>query len=111
MSYPIGPASAGPRVIPLALGGSTYYSRLAIANPNELLAVQTDLTIKFVRVDGTVMEVEEVSLSPRGQHTRVLPETFQSGYVQIRSNMPIRIVGALGTRDSPFLEQVPVLDQ
>ena len=111
MSYPIGPASAGPWVIPLALGGSTYYSGLAIANPNELLAVQTEVTIEFVEADGTVMEVEEVSLSPRGQHTRVLPETFQSGYVRIRSNMPIRIVGALGTRDSRFLEQVPVLDQ
>ena len=111
MSYPIGPASAGPWVIPLALGRSTYYSGLAIANPNELLAVQADVTIKFVQADGTVMEVEEVSLSPRGQHTRVSPETFQSGYVRIRSNMPIRIVGALGTRDSRFLEQVPVLDQ
>ena len=111
MSYPIGPASAGPRVIPLALGGSTYYSRLAIANPNELLAVQTDLTIKFVRVDGTVMEVEEVSLFPKGQHTGVLSETFQSGYVRISSNMAIRIVGALGTQDLRLLEQLPVLGQ
>ena len=110
MSYPIGPASAGPWVIPLALGGSTYYSGLAIANPNELLAVQTDLTIEFVQADGTVVEVEEVSLSPRGQHTGVSPETLQSGYVRITSNMPVRIVGALGTRDLRLLEQVPVLE-
>jgi len=111
MSYPIGPASQGPWVIPLALGGSTYYSGLAIANPNELLTVQTDITIEIVSSDGTVGNTEQVSLSPRRQHTAVVPETFQSGYVRITSNMPVRIVGALGTRDLRFLEQMPALER
>lgn len=111
MSYPIGPASQGPWVIPLALGGSTYYSGLAIANPNELLTVQTDITIEIVSSDGTVGNTEQVSFSPRRQHTAVVPETFQSGYVRITSNMPVRIVGAIGTRDLRLLEQMPVLER
>ena len=111
MVYPIGPASTGPWVLPLALGGSTYYSGLAMANPNERLAVQTEFTIEVVQSDGTVLNAEEVSLSPGRQHTAVVAETLQSGYVRISSNMPLGIVGALGTRDSRLLEQIPVIER
>ncbi len=111
MSYPVGPPSVGPWVVPLAFGGSRFYSGLAIANPSELLNAGADVTIEIIHADGTVMHVEEVSLPPRGLHTQVLPETLRSGYVRITSDMPIRIVGVLGTRDSRLLEQVNAVER
>ena len=102
-------ALSGTWIIPLAFGGSTYYSGFAIANPNELRAVQTDVTIEVVQSNGTVIDTEEVSFSPRGQYTAVVPDGLDSGYIRITANMPVRVLGAIGTKDFRLLEQIPAL--
>ena len=79
MSYPIGDRRAESWVIPLALGGSDYYSGYAITNPNELLAVQTDVTIEVPDSSGALIETSSVSLSPRRQHAAVTPRELTSG--------------------------------
>ena len=107
MSYPIGDRRAESWVIPLALGGSNYYSGYAIANPNELLAVQTDVTIEVRDSSGALIETSFVSLSPRCQHATVTPREMTSGWVRITSNMAVGLVAAIGTADSSVLEQVP----
>ena len=56
MSYPVETALAQNWIIPFALGGSEYYSGYAIANPNEVVTVQTDVTIDIVSGDGSVIE-------------------------------------------------------
>ncbi len=107
MSYPLRDAARN-WMVPFALGGSDYYSGYAIANLNELLAVQTDVTIEVFANDGALIETTQVSMSPRRQHAAVVPEGLTSGYLRITSNMPVALVAALGTRDRRLLEQVPV---
>ena len=107
MSYPVGDRRAENWVIPLALGGSGYYSGYAIANPNELLAAQTDVTIEVRDSGGALIETSSVSLSPRRQHSAVTPRELTSGWVRITANMPVGLVAAIGTADSSVLEQVP----
>ena len=109
MSYPFGPSASGTWIIPLALGGSTYYSGFAIANLNESLAVQTDVTVEVVQSNGTVIDTEEVSLSPRDRYTAVVPNGLDSGYIRITANMLVRVLGAIGTKDLRLLEQIPAL--
>ncbi len=107
MSYPIGDRRTEMWVIPLALGGSDYYSGYSIANPNELLAVQTDVTIEVRDSSGVLIDTSLVSLSPRRQHAAVTPRELASGWVRITANMPVGLVAAIGTADSSVLEQVP----
>ena len=107
MSYPLRAAALN-WMVPFALGGSDYYSGYAIANLNELLAVQTDVTIEVFASDGALIETTQVSMSPRRQHAAVVPEGLTSGYLRITSNIPVALVAALGTRDRRLLEQVPV---
>jgi hypothetical protein len=90
---------------------SGYYSGYAIANPNAMLAVQTEATIEVVDANGNVLQTQEVSLSPRGMHTGVVPESALSGYVRITANMPVRVVGSIGTSEARLLEQVPAIAQ
>ena len=109
MSYPLWVDSARSWIVPFALGGLDYYSGYAIANLNEMLAVQTDVTIEVFRNDGTIIESSQVSLSPRQGYAAMVPAELTSGYVRITSNMPVGLVASLGTRDARLLEQVPVL--
>ncbi len=111
MSYALGPPSATPWVVPFALGGNRYYTGLAIVNPSENSDAGAEATVESVQADGTVVNVQEISLLPGAQYAQVLPEELQSGYLRIRSNVPIGIVVALGTRDSRVLEQVPALQR
>jgi hypothetical protein len=108
MSYPLGEATSNNWVLPFALSTGGFFSGYAITNPNTMLTVQTDVTIKIVASDGTVLATE-VSLSPREQHTGVVPQGLGPGYVQITANMPIRVLGSIGTADSSLLEQVPAI--
>ena len=109
MSYPVGRATSNNWILPFALSTGGYFSGYAITNPNTLLAVQTDVTVETVLADGTVFDTELVSLSPRGQHADVIPLGVGPGYVRITANMPIRVLGSIGTSDSSLLEQVPAI--
>jgi len=109
MSYPVGVATSNNWVLPFVLSTGGYYSGYAITNPNTLLAVQTDVTIEVILADGTVFDTEQVSLSPRGQHAGVVPPGVGPGYVRITANMPIRVLGSIGTTDSSLLEQLPAI--
>ncbi len=107
MSYPFR-SPARNWIVPFALGGTDFYSGYAIANLNEMLAVQTDVTIEVFGNDGTLVETSQISLSPRRSYVAVVPEGLTPGYLRITSNMPVALVAAVGTRDRRLLEQVPV---
>ena len=107
MSYPLR-GTARNWIVPFAMSGSDFYSGYAIANLNESLAVQTDVTIEVFSNSGALVGTTQVSLSPRRQHVAVVPEGLASGYLRITANMPVGLVAALGTRSGSILEQVPV---
>ena len=106
MCYVIGGGTATTWTIPLALGG-TYYSGIAIANPNQMLAVQTDVVIETFASDGSLVRQSEVSLSPGAQYTAVVGMELTTGWVRVTANLPVSVVAAIGTHDASQLEQVP----
>ena len=106
MCYLIGGGTATAWTIPLTLGG-TYYSGIAIANPNQMLAVQTDVVIETFASEGSLVRSSEVSLSPGAQYTAVVGTELTTGWVRVTANLPVSVVAAIGTHDASQLEQVP----
>jgi len=109
MFYPIQDSAAADWIIPFVSSSNSYFTGYAIANPNELLAVQADVQVEVVNSAGTVIDKTTISLSPRSRQTSVIAVAVQSGYLRVTSNMPIHIVGAIGTRDGRLLDQLPAL--
>jgi len=107
--YPISDSAAREWLIPFAATSSPYFTGYAIANPNELLTVQTDVQVEVVNSAGAVTDKRTVSLSPRSRHASVIAAGVQSGYLRLTSNMPIHVVDAIGTDDGRLLDQVPPL--
>jgi hypothetical protein len=48
-------------------------------------------------------------LSPRHRIAALIPEGVTSGYIRITSNLPVFALGAIGTRDSRTLEEIPAI--
>jgi hypothetical protein len=109
MSYPVGGPSGTSWVLPFGVSGGGYFTGYAISNPNALLTVQTDVTIEVFAADGSLVESRQVSLSPRGMSTGLIPDGVGSGFIRISSNMPVRVVGSVGTSDPATLERVPAI--
>ena len=107
--YPTQDSAAMDWIIPFASNSNSYFTGYAIANPNELLAVQTDVQVEVVNSAGTVIDKTTISLSPRSRQASVVIADVQSGYLRFTSNMPIHIVGAIGTRNGRLLDQLPAL--
>jgi hypothetical protein len=107
--YPIQDSAATDWLIPFATSSDLYYSGYAIANPNELLAVQTDVHVEVLNSAGAVIDRKTISLSARSRQASIVDVRLQSGYLRFTSNMPIHIVGAIGTRNGRLLDQLPAL--
>jgi hypothetical protein len=106
MLYSATDTSANSWILPFASSAGGYFTGYAIANPNEMLTVQTDVTVEFVSRSGAVIDRTTISLSPANRHVAMIAEG-RSGYVRITSNFPIQVVGAIGTKDGTTLDQVP----
>ena len=100
---------SGNWLVPFVSSESGYFTGYAIANPNELLTVQTDVTIQIVNPDGTIHSTTRVSLSPRSRTTAMIPPGIATGYLRITANMPIHVLGAIGTVDGRLLKAIPAL--
>jgi len=107
--YPISDTAATDWIIPFVSNSSVYFSGYAIANPNEMLTVQTDVQVEVLNSAGTVIDRSTISLSPRSRQASVVAADVQSGYLRFTSNLPIHIVGAIGTRNGRLLDQLPAL--
>src|SRR5262245_31188895 len=108
MLYPVSDSGGNRWILPFASSVGSYFTGYAISNPNEFLAVQTDVTIEIVDRSGNVIGTNSVSLSRAARYAAMVPEG-RSGYVRIRSNLPIHVLGAIGTKDGTTLDQIPAL--
>jgi len=108
---PISDAGATFWMMPFAVSSSGYFTGYAIANPNELLAVQTDVQLEVVNADGIPQGETTVQLSPLNRTATLVPSGLRGGYLRFRSNFPIHVMGVVGTEDLRQLDFVPVIRQ
>lgn len=108
MLYPIEAASFTNFIMPFVASDSDYFTGYAITNPNELLTVQTDITVELVDGDGhPVGPPREVSLSPSARYISLVEEKIRGGYLRVRANAPIAILGSIGTWSGSTLAPLP----
>jgi hypothetical protein len=108
MLYPISDAAAQSWTVPFAVSDGRYFTGYAIVNPNELLAVQTDVQVEVVGPAGNVL-TRSISLSPRFRETALIPPGFRNGYLRFTSNLPIHVMSSIGTVDGRVLDDLPAL--
>jgi hypothetical protein len=111
MLSPISDAGSTFWLVPFAVSSGGYFTGYAIANPNELLAVQTDVQLEVVNADGTLQGATTTQLSPLNRTAALVPSGLRGGYLRFRSNFPIHVMGAVGTEDLRQLDFVPVIRQ
>ncbi len=110
MLYPVQAGSSLRVTMPFAVNDSNYFTGYAIANPNDLLTVQTDVTIFLLDTDGHLVGFpRNVSLSPSARFAGLIEEKVRSGYLEIRANGPIAVQGSIGTADCSVLASLPAL--
>ncbi len=110
MLYPVEAGSPSRVTMPFAVNDSDYFTGYAIANPNDLLTVQTEVTIELFDTDGhSVGLPRTVSLSPSARFAGLVEEKVRSGYLQIRANGPIVVQGSIGTGNGSVLASLPAL--
>jgi hypothetical protein len=95
--------------LPFGTTSGAYYTGYSIVNSNELLTVQTDVTVEVIGSDGVVVSRTPTSLSPRHRITGIMPKGIQSGYLRIRSNLPVYVMGSIGTESERQMDQIPAL--
>jgi hypothetical protein len=95
--------------LPFAASQGGYFTGYAIAVQNDLLTVQTDVTVEVVAPDGNVVDRHTLSLGPRQRTASLIPDGLGSGFVRITSNLPVFVLGSIGSRDSRTLDQIPPL--
>jgi hypothetical protein len=111
MLYPISAAAATSWTIPFAASEAGFFTGYSVANPNEMLAVQTDVQVEVVSPAGNVIAARSVSLSPRFRESALIPSGVASGYLRFTSNFPIHILSSIGTRSGQFLDYLPAIRQ
>ncbi len=110
MLYPIGAPSSSTAVLPFVINDSDFYTGYALANSNELLTVQTDITVELFGPDGVpVTTPRHVSLSPAARFVSLIPEKVRSGYLKISTNGPIAVLGSIGAWNNSLVTPLPVL--
>jgi hypothetical protein len=110
MLVPVGAPASTDATLPLAISDAEYFTGYAIANPNELLTMQTDVTIELLDRNGRMIGTpRKVSLSPSARFVSLIQERIQGGYLRIRSNGPVALVGSIGTTDGSTLSPLPAL--
>ena len=111
MLYPITDTASTIWRTPFAVNAGGYFTGYAIANPNELLAVQTDIQVEVVSPDGAVVSRSVVQLSPLEKRAALIPTGVSNGYLRFISNFAIHVMGSIGTNDVRMLDQLPAIRQ
>ncbi len=110
MLCPITTAASLAWTLPFVVSNSDYFTGYAIANPNELLTVQTDVTVELLDAEGRLAAPPRtISLSPAARFVGLVDKEMQSGYLRIQSNLPVAVLGSIGTCSGTALASLPAL--
>jgi hypothetical protein len=110
MIYPIGEPFSSDATMPFVISDTDYFTGYAIANSNELLTVQTDVTVTLLDGNGRAIGYPRViSLSPSARFVSLIEEKVRGGYLRIHANGPFAVLGSIGTRNCSTLAQLPGL--
>jgi hypothetical protein len=93
--------------VPFAASSGQYFTGYAVVAQNDLLTVQTDVTVDVAGPDGVVISRTTHSLSPRHRIAALITPGVSGGYIRITSNLPVFVLGTIGTRDLQTLEALP----
>jgi hypothetical protein len=108
MLSPIVTTLARDWVLPFVAARTGYFTGYAFANPNELLTMQTDVTVEVYDSQGRLAGLPtSVSLPPSARFAGLVREDLSAGYVRIRANGPIVPLGSIGTAGGGTLTAVP----
>jgi hypothetical protein len=98
-------------MMPFAVASGEYFTGYAIANPNALLTVQTDVQLEVVSPNGSIQSQSTIQLSPLNRRIALAPNGVAGGYIRFKSNFPIHVMGSIGTTDLRTIDQIPVIRQ
>jgi hypothetical protein len=108
MFCPVLTKSATDWTIPYAVSSAGYFTGYAVANANELLTVQADVTVELLDSAGVQAAPSRVvSLSPSARLLGLIYRDIRSGYLRIRANGPVFPVGSIGTAGGSLLAHLP----
>ncbi len=103
MLYPILPASPAAATMPFVINDAAYFTGYAIANPNEMLTLQTDLTIELGDRDGRLVgSPRSVSLSPGARFVSLVARLRREPLQRVRE--VLNAVGLAGLEDRSIRE-------
>src|SRR5262245_24261431 len=92
--------------LPFVSTAAPYVSGYSVVNSNELLTVQTDVTVDLLDQDGRLINRTTLSLSPARLHVSVVPGNLSGWFMRIRANFPVHVLGTIGTRDGQTLDEI-----
>ena len=108
MLYPLETAAALDWIMPFVVSGQDYFTGYAVANPNELLTVQADMTVELLDTEGRpAAPPRTISLSPSARFAGLVEKGIESGYLRVHSNGPVILLGSLGTCNGETLAHLP----
>ncbi len=110
MLSPIGAPVSSTAILPYVISDSVYFTGYAIANPNELLTVQNDITVELFDREGNLVGTPaRISLSPAARYAGLIKEKVPGGYLRIRANGPFAVLGSIGSWSSTVLTPIWVV--
>ncbi len=102
--FPVGAPVSSSATLPFVISDSDYFTGYAIANVNELLTVQNDVTVELFDRDGHVVGTpRKVSLAPAARYTGLIEGKARGGYIRISGNGPFAVLGCIGSWNSSML--------
>lgn len=110
MVYPIAEPSTADAILPFVINDANYFTGYAVANPNELITVQTDVTATLFDVNGRqIGSPRVISLSPSARFAALIGEKVAAGYLRIHANGAFVILGSIGAMDLSTLAHLPAV--
>jgi hypothetical protein len=108
--FPIAAATSREWTLPFVVNGQEYFTGYVIVNPNELLTVQTDVTVELLDTEGRPAAApRNISLSPSARFSGLVDKEISSGYLRIRANAPVAVLGSIGTCRGSTLAFLPAI--
>jgi hypothetical protein len=106
--FPITPAPAREWMLPFAVSNADYYTGYVIVNTNELLTVQTEVSVELLDKEGRPAgSLASISLSPSARFVGLLDREISSGYLRIRASGPITVAGSIGACNGSLFAFLP----